>query len=79
MYDGGSMYDGGAAYGTPVSQPVASPVISDPVATPSLDSTLPAASIPAATEGSIVVPNGEGASNERSPLVDPSAFVIRGN
>ena len=34
--------------------------------------------LPEATEGSVVVPSADGA-NLRRPVVDPSAFVIRGN
>jgi len=31
-----------------------------------------------AVEGDAVVPAGDGASRSRTPVVDPSAFIIRG-
>ena len=37
----------------------------------------PADIIPEATEGSIVIPGAEGASNGVKPVVDPAAFIIK--
>lgn len=37
----------------------------------------PMDAVPESTEGSVIVPSADGASN-RQPVVDPSAFVIRG-
>ncbi len=69
-------YDSGSVIYDPVSpsttvQPTvpAEPIISSP-----------SDIVPEATEGSVVVPGTDGASNgTRKPLVDPSAFVIKSN
>jgi hypothetical protein len=72
------MYDQGMQSAMPVQSVMPSNTIVDPIpaqAAPVLQAA-PAA-VPAATEGSVIVPNGDGAST--SPVVDPSAFVIKRN
>lgn len=59
-------------------------VIYDPIpsATDAVEpviSTPAVPAIPEATEGGIVIPGAEGASNGAKPVVDPAAFVIKGS
>lgn len=67
-------YDSGSVIYDPLPSTVAEPV-SPPA------NILPSASdiVPTATEGSVVVPGAEGASNRARPVVDPDAFVINAN